>query len=326
MKNYKLLVLMLLVTSLFLSSAVIAQTKKKRSSVKRKPIVQKTMPEKKPIDENPLESNPAPPPAPVEKPGSSDFKILLEGAYSKVETPFVFVARDAETYALIRGMVNEGLPASSTVDFSRAAVVAAFAGEKNTGGWSVAIRQSANKTIVDVRAPGKGAMVTQALTTPFQVAVVPIAAELALSLELPAAWNDKWKMYRVSNGDFEYSGGIRGITKKFKAEGTIGVLSYKDYITYNFNLAGKGSSKALKLSDTVSGIINAGNVEIARLDAGTFAEIPRSALKVSGTTTVANKLSLVFEPLPPTIADSFSVTGKIEAAKSSEKLKVKSEK
>ncbi len=315
MKNYKILALTLFLISLFLTSTA-AQIKGKKTVAKIKPVTQKTMPSKKPFDVNPFELNPAPTPAPIEMPGSSDFKILLEGAYSKVETPFVFVARDAETYALIRGMVNEGLPASSTVDFSRAAVVAAFAGEKNTGGWSVAVRQSANKTIVDIRAPGKGAMVTQVITTPFQVAVVPLAADVALDLEMPAAWTDKWKMYRVSKGDFEYSGGIRGITKKFKAQGTIGVLSYKDYITYNFNLESKGSSKALKLSETVSGIINAGNVEIARLDAGTFAEIPRSALKVSGTIIPASdKLLLVFEPLPATIADGFSVTGKLEAEK-----------
>ncbi len=87
------------------------------------------------------------------------------------------------------------------------------------------IRQLPNKTVIDISAPAKGAMVTQVITTPFQVAVVPIAADLALALEMPAAWTNQMKMYRVSKSDFESSGGVRGMTKKFKADGTVGVLS-----------------------------------------------------------------------------------------------------
>jgi hypothetical protein len=63
-----------------------------------------------------------------------------------------------------------------------------------------------------------------------------------------------------------------------------------------------------------SGIINAGKTELARLDAGTFSEMPRPALKASGA-AVDNKLSLTFEPHPTVVADGFSARGKLEAVK-----------
>src|SRR5688500_18744199 len=112
-KNLALIILSLVL----ISSAANAQVKKKTTKSK------KTVPTK-----NVVKPMPKPPLSPL----PTNYKVLIEGQYSKVETPFVFIARDAETYALIRSMV-EGLPASSTLDFSKNAVIAAFAGERNTG-------------------------------------------------------------------------------------------------------------------------------------------------------------------------------------------------
>jgi hypothetical protein len=225
----------------------------------------------------------------------------------------VFVARDAETYALIRELV-EGLPASSTVDFNKTVVVAAFAGAKNTGGHTVTIQPSANKIVVDVRAPAKGTMSAQVIATPFQVATVPVTDLDILPLELAPTWASQMKIYRVTKGDFEYSGGIAGRSKKFDVEGTIGVYNYGDHVTYNFNLTGKGSEQQRKLSGFASGFVSAGKNQLAHLDAGTFSEAPRPALKVSGI-AADNKLSLTFEPHPPMVADGFSARGKLEAVK-----------
>jgi hypothetical protein len=291
--------LALIILSLTLISADAAAQAKKKSIKTAKIKATKSI--TKPKTENPM---------PIV---TSDYKILIQGAYSKVETPFVFVARDAETYALIRGLV-EGLPASSTVDFSKTAVVAAFAGTKNTGGYAVTIQPAGNKIVVDTRAPGKGMMTTQVITTPFQVAAVPVSEMQALSLELAPSWTSQMKMYRVTRGSFEYSGGVAGRAKKFDVEGTVGVLNYGSHVTYNFNLSGKGSEGQRKLSEMTSGIINAGKTELARLDAGTFSEMPRPALKASGA-AVDNKLSLTFEPHPTVVADGFSARGKLEAVK-----------
>ncbi|MEJ7700204.1 MAG: hypothetical protein WKF71_11235 [Pyrinomonadaceae bacterium] len=79
-----------------------------------------------------------------ENPIGGDLKILAEGSYGTVETPFIFVARSAETYAQLQKFV-ENLPPAPEIDFTRTAVVAAFAGTKNTGGYSVAVKKAADK-------------------------------------------------------------------------------------------------------------------------------------------------------------------------------------
>ena len=64
----------------------------------------------------------------------------------------------------------------------------------------------------------------------------------------------------------------------------------------------------------VSGVMKDGGVEFARLDAGTFSEMPHPALKVMGTAD-NKKLVLTFEPLPTNTADGFAARGKLEAAR-----------
>lgn len=295
MKIFKITALLILSLGIF-SNAADAQTKKK------KPVRKSKTAAVKPV------IIPAPKPPEAIMP---NYKILVEGSQSKVETPFVFVARDAETYALIRALV-EGLPESSTVDFSKSAVVAGFAGTKNTGGWSVKIRQAADKVSIDVSGPPKGGMSTQVITYPFQVVSIPLTADQPLNVEIPAAWISEIRNYRVSKGEFEYTGGIAGISKKFNAEGTIGVLTSGEHSTYIFNLAGKGKDHNRKLLETVSGIRKGGTFEIARLDAGSFVEVPRPPLKVLGT-MIGKKLTFNFESLPPNVADGYLGKGKIEA-------------
>jgi hypothetical protein len=249
----------------------------------------------------------------IDKPSSVETKSLAEGAYSKIREPFVFVAREPETYAQLQSLV-EDLPAVSKIDFNKSAIVAGFAGTKNSGGYSVSIKSVTGKVSVDVINPPKDALVTMALTSPFNVALVPLGENNSLNLELSANWKNAIQTYKVTSGAFEYSGGFRGMQKKFDAEGTIGVLSFGDYTTLFFNLAGKGAEKTRKLTEPASGWLRKENVELARLDAGSFSEHPKPPLKVSGTIS-GGKLSLVFEPLPTTVADGFQARGKIEAAK-----------
>ena len=294
MKNYQYFTLIILLCGLFLSGAAAAQSRKKKNVGKRKTEVTKPTPK---------------PPIEI---AEANYKIILEGSQSKVETPFIFVARDAETYALMRSLV-EGLPASSTIDFTKNAVVA-FAGMRNTGGWQVAIRQQADQAVVNLIAPPKDAMTAQIITYPFQIALVPTDENQALNLETTATWTNNIKIYRVSKGEFEYSGGIAGRGKKFNAEGTVGVLTFGDHLTYIFNLYGKGSEHGRRISETASGVKKESGLEIARLNAGTFAEMPRPPLKVTGNAT-DRKLTLTFESLPPTAADGFTVSGKLTAEK-----------
>lgn len=251
---------------------------------------------------------------PMDEKNVSNFKILAEGGYSKVESPFVFVARSKETYALLRGLV-ENLPAESEIDFDKQAVIAAFAGTRRTGGYSVEIKNISAVVNIEVASPPKDAMVTQALTQPFKVALVPVETEKALLLSLSSNWTKAMHTYKVNSGDFEYSGGFAGRRKQFAAEGTIGALTFGDLITLDFNLSGKGTNKNMKLAETASGTIKDGKINLARLDAGSFSEGPRPPDKVWGT--IANeKLSLNFEPLPTYVSDGFSLRGRLEAVKS----------
>jgi hypothetical protein len=63
------------------------------------------------------------------------------------------------------------------VDFSRYSVVAIFAGERPTGGWSIRIKsvEQTERTCVvsyEVKGPPRGAIVTQAITHPYAVVQV----------------------------------------------------------------------------------------------------------------------------------------------------------
>lgn len=244
---------------------------------------------------------------------SKDIKTLVKGAHSKVETPFVFVARDEKTYAQLQNLV-EGLPDVSTIDFSTNAVIAGFAGEKSTGGWTVEIKKTAKGYGLIVQVPGKGMMVTQEITNPFNVAQVPIDSNKSLALDLPINFNSKIQNFRVNKGDFEYTGGIAGRRKQFKADGTIRLLTSGDYVSVWFDLKGKGADQTRKLSAIASGTFKNGNLEIERLDAGNFVEMPHPPFLVKGMLK-DKTLSLNFEPLPTNVADGYEGRGSLEAVR-----------
>lgn len=298
MKTFKFLLPVII--SLSLAGCASAQTNKRKTVENSKPKTAKT------IEKTSMEK-------PAGKPMSDNIKVLAEGSYSKIEQPFVFVARSNETYTQLQNLV-ENLPSVLEIDFSKTAVVAAFAGTKNTGGYSVSIKSASGKVSIDTVNPPKDAMLTQAITAPFKVALVALEENNSINLELSARWKNVMQTYRITSGAFEYSGGFAGIRKEFGADGTIGVLIFGDNATLVFNLNGKGAEKTRKLSEAASGLIKDGRVDLAQLDAGNFSENPKPPLKVSGT-IANNKLSLVFEPLPSRISDGFQARGKIEAVK-----------
>ena len=298
MKTFKFL--LSIVISLSLIGCASAQTKKRQTAEKSKTKTAKT------IDKTASDK-------PIDKPMNDDIKVLTEGAYSRIEKPFVFVARSNDIYAQLQNLV-ENLPPVLEIDFSQTAVVAAFAGTKNTGGYSVTIKNSAGRVSIDMVNPPKDAMVTQVITTPFNVALIPLEENNSVNLELSANWKNAMQAYKIASGTFEYSGGIAGMRKEFGAEGAISILSFGNYATLVFNLAGKGANKNMKLADTASGSVKGGKIELARLGAGNFSENPKPPLKVSGTMT-NGKLSLAFEPFPSRVADGFQARGKIEAVK-----------
>lgn len=243
----------------------------------------------------------------------SEMKTLAEGTNSKIETPFVFVARDAKTFEFLKTKI-ENLPTASTIDFTKTAVIAAFAGTKKSGGYSLAVKKSGENYLLELLTPPQGAIVTQVLTNPFKVTLVPIEEEKTLSLTIPNELKSATNIYKIASSEFQYSGGFAFREKKFSADGTIDVVQAGDLVTLKFNLSGKGAESEMRLIETASGILKDGKIELLRLDAGSFSENPKPPVKVSGSLN-ENKMSLIFEPLPTDVADGFSFGGKLEAVK-----------
>lgn len=281
-----------------LVSCASAQTDKRRTNENNKAKNTKPMNEK-----------------PKAEPTGESIKILAEGFYESLDAPFIFAARSAETYAQLQKIAAQKLPPASEIDFAKSAVLAAFAGTKNTGGYSVSVVKTGGKLTVGLIEPPKDAMTTDALTTPFAIALVSIEAEETLPIEVSENWKKAMRTYRVVSGKFETSGGIAGQRQRFDAEGAIGVLRFGDYATLFFDLSEKGAdASGRRLTEAASGWIKNGKIELARLDAGSFSSGPKPPLKVSGMLS-DDKISLTFKPLPAVAADGFQTSGKLEAVK-----------
>ncbi len=248
-------------------------------------------------------------------PEKSNLKTLAESSNGEFTKPFIFVARTKETYAQMQEMA-ENLPSATEIDFNKSAVVAAFAGTKNTGGYSVEIKESGGKISVKVASPPPDAMVTEALTMPFKIVLVPLEEQQSLTLDLSENWTGAAQNYQVNSGAFSFSGGLLGREVNFQPQGKIQVLTADNFVTLFFDLSGKGEAAERKLNEIASGNLNGGKIELARLEGGSFIEKPHPPLVIKGTLSDA-KLSLTFEPgkRDYVISDGFEGRGKLEAEK-----------
>ncbi len=293
---------LLITLSLMLVCAfgVSAQSKKKRPA-KKKPIVIT-----KPVN------NPKPKIPPTENNPKDAGKLLASGTDSKVDKPFIFVARSAETYAEMQNLVGK-LPTVGEIDFTKQAVVAAFAGEKFTAGFSVGFTQTEGKNSVGINEPAANAMTAQMITTPYKVIVIQIDEDKPLQLETSKNWYSATSFYTVTSGTFEFSGGFIAKTTNFPIEGKIGVMKYENYITLNFNLNGKDAENQRKMSEMSSGTVSNG---LNRLDVGSLSDNPKPPVTVKGTFS-DDKLSLKFEPNLKDwhYNDAFECRGNLEATK-----------
>jgi len=128
------------------------------------------------------EPSPAPAPAP---PGAAAYQpyggeavpIRRIGQYSNsgISTPERVVIRDDSSYARFWANLNAG--ARPAVDFTRDLVIAAAAGQQQTGGYSIAVERvfrSGEGLAVEVvqTMPGPGCTTAQVITQPVDVVVV----------------------------------------------------------------------------------------------------------------------------------------------------------
>ncbi len=253
---------------------------------------------------------------------NSAFSLFAEGSLGLEDgKPFIYVARDAESFAALKKIIIELAPAAD-VDFSKYAVVAAFLGTKPTGGYDISITGAAvNEMYTGARVkvaainPAPDRIVTDALTSPFKAVLVPVGEERSLEIEVGPEWKNSAETYRVISGNFQFSGGFAPMTKKFDVEGRVLVWRSGDLITCAFGLSGKGDESARKLGETASGLIGKdGSINIFRLDSGGFINNPRPAVAAKGRLD-GTKLSLAFTPLRSFWSDGFEGGGKLEAVK-----------
>ena len=242
-------------------------------------------------------------------------KVLAEGFHSKITKPFVAVVRDDETYAALRKR-DENLPKLDADFFQANVVVAAFLGERNTGGYSVEITPSPVDINIFEKKPGKGVMVPQMITSPFKIVALQGVSNAAVRLNLfvDDAWRQHLQFYRIKSGSFRTSGGIAGTSDEFGLEGNVGVMRERDLATFWFRIVGSETRKRRLLMECSTGLVdNDDQVQIKRMSADSLVDPPNSGL--AGTamlTEKSRKLTLSLISRPSMIADGYSGQGTIE--------------
>lgn len=261
---------------------------------------------------------PSPTPRPAETPVQPDNTLieLAAGANATLRQPFVLVARDAETYAALRTLAA-GLPAQRADFFKTHAVVAAFLGQRNTGGYSVEMRRTGRTQLsIAEHAPPKDAMVTMALTAPFRVVALPLDIDDALSLTLAAAWQKNVRPYKITEGELVVFGGFAGRSNRSRLAGTLGVMRAGEWATLLCDVRSVGGERERRMLDAATGRVEAGGrITLKRLDAFALSGATESPLRADGAFTDGEQnLTLSFESVPnPQVADNFAARGSFSA-------------
>ena len=257
-------------------------------------------------------------PAPAmqkEQPKPGELKVLAEGYHSAITNSFVAVVRDISTYAALVKL-DGNLPRLDEEFFKSNAVIAAFLGERNTGGYSVdIIREGTGGFRLVEKKPGKDMMVPQMITSPFKLVSVSAGVASPIWLELDEAWNRQHK-YVVMKGTFIMSGGIAGRVEEFGLEGQVLVMREGRLATFKFLLKNAGETNQHMLFEFAAGVVDDnGAITISKLGAGSLVSQPNSGLQARGRfADNDSRLLFGFTSLPSMIADGYSGKGNIEAA------------
>jgi hypothetical protein len=253
-------------------------------------------------------------------------KILAEGFHSLITNPFIAVIRDAVTYAELKKL-DDMLPKLDAEFFNSHAVVAAYLGTRNTGGYSVEIRWGTGLSVgrtpakpsmyIEEKAPAKGVMVPQMITSPFKVVSLEVNPTDNIMVASDSAWRQTMRRYRIASGTFKMSGGFAGTTEQFRLTGDLKILAREGNLATFFIalLNADPAKKQRSLNDITTGVIDAdGHLRINKLTTGSLVDAPNGGLKVSGAfSSSGSKISLVFNSLPTMVADGYQGEGTLEA-------------
>jgi hypothetical protein len=246
-----------------------------------------------------------------------DYKVIAEGNNTDVEKPFIFVARDAETYSALQKLVSN-LPRQDKSFFDSNTIVAAFLGTKPTAGYGIQFKKGATIEIKAIEPP-KGSLTAQVITSPYKVVVIPFTQDEStphnIELKTDAVWSAASQLYQVLNGEIVQTGGFAAVEKHIPIEGTLGIMRQGDIVTMSINLNSKIKDDSRKINDMASGIVDKdGNIKFTYVDPCNLIETPRPMLVTTGL-FVRNNLQLEFESGPTNVNDGFVAKGKLEATK-----------
>jgi hypothetical protein len=244
---------------------------------------------------------------------AADLQVIAEGSVSPVKSPFVGVIRDAETYATLRG-ISPNLPELNQQYFQSNLVIAAFLGERNTGGYSVAIsRESSGQIRINEKAPRKDAIVTQMITSPFKVVSLALNGTAAVQLSLDERFKQNAQLYRISEGTFTTSGGFAGRSDSYQLNGKLQVTRLYPLMTIGFAIVSSGVTRERTLRDVATGLVKDGELVIGRMNHGSLIDTPSGDLQVRGRFAEGNKLLLELNTGPVTVPDGYAGKGTIQA-------------
>jgi hypothetical protein len=251
--------------------------------------------------------------SPTDNISTSELKTLAEGSISPVTTPFVAVIRDGDTYAALRELATN-LPDLSPEFFKTNLVIAAFLGERNTGGYSVAISRDANSQIrIAEKAPRKDLYVTQMITSPFKVISLAISGTPPVQLSLDERFKQTSQLYRINKGTFTVSGGIAGRGDTYEISGKIQVLRLRNLVSFGFAIESSGTSRERGLRDFVTGSVKDDGIVMSRMSHGSLVDPPSGDFHAKAKFSEKNTLMLELDSGPVLVPDGYSGKGSIEA-------------
>jgi len=253
--------------------------------------------------DNPVES---------ENQNSGDLKVIAQGFHSSITDPFIAVVRDEDTYAELRKL-DANLPKLS-LDLKTNVVIAAFLGQRNTGGYSVEITRAANGDIqVTEKAPGKDVMVPQMITAPFKIVSLPVEGTAPLKISAGDAFRQTAQLYRIDKGSFTISGGFAGRSDTYSLAGKLQVTRLGDLVTVGFAVVSTGAARERSLRDVATGVMKENSFVISRMSRGSLVDPPTADLRVSGKFLEGNRLTLDLDTGGAIVPDGFQGKGTLEA-------------
>lgn len=247
---------------------------------------------------------------------SGEIKELAAGNHSTIFESFVLIARDFKTYDALRA-VNPSLPEQSAEFFETSVVIAAFLGQRRTGGYGVEIINGPDGSLRIVEhSPPKGGMVKMVLSAPFKIVAIPADTDQAIVLALDETWKKRLRSYRLTSGQLTVTGGFAGVNQKRPLEGTIGIMRAGELATLVFELQSRAGQETKPLNDAASCVLKKpGQVSLAGLNSSTLTGAVQSPFQVTGQfMDEERELRLSLQTTgSPNISDNFAATAQLIA-------------